>query len=91
MRLTSPRFTVRQLMVAVAFASVLLGIERGTRYERLLAYHRSRILFVVDCSPEIITPIMLSRSAYHTAMAEKYKRAALHPWVPVAPDPPEPK
>jgi hypothetical protein len=33
----------------------------------------------------------LSRmAAYHAAMARKYKYAANHPWLPVAPDPPEP-
>jgi hypothetical protein len=28
---------------------------------------------------------------YHAAMARKYRRAALYPWLPVAPDPLEPK
>lgn len=31
------------------------------------------------------------RVAYHNAMAEKYSQAALRPWMPIWPDPPEPK
>jgi hypothetical protein len=29
--------------------------------------------------------------AYHVAMADKYQHAALCPWLPVEPDPPEPR
>jgi hypothetical protein len=29
--------------------------------------------------------------AYHAAMARKYENAARHPWLPVEPDPPEPR
>jgi hypothetical protein len=28
---------------------------------------------------------------YHCALTEKYQRAARYPWLPVAPDPPEPE
>jgi hypothetical protein len=31
------------------------------------------------------------RGAYHAAMARKYRYAALHPWLTIEPDPPEPK
>ncbi len=31
------------------------------------------------------------RERWDNAMAEKYRRAALRPWLPVAPDPPYPK
>jgi hypothetical protein len=30
-------------------------------------------------------------SSYHRGLAEKYERASQHPWLPVEPDPPEPK
>ena len=34
----------------------------------------------------------LARSIdYHTSLARNYERAALYPWLPVEPDPPEPK
>ncbi len=28
--------------------------------------------------------------AYHQAMADKYKRASIRPWMPISPDPPRP-
>jgi hypothetical protein len=31
------------------------------------------------------------RAAYHEALAEKYRRAARYPWLPVEPDPPPPE
>jgi hypothetical protein len=30
-------------------------------------------------------------AAYHASMLTKYQRAHLFPWLPVAPDPPEPE
>ena len=30
------------------------------------------------------------RATYHDALRRKYERAAARPWLPVAPDPPEP-
>lgn len=32
-----------------------------------------------------------ARNEWHILMAEKYRLAARHPWLPVAPDPPEPE
>ena len=31
------------------------------------------------------------RAIYHAALRRKYERAARYPWLPVPPDPPEPK
>jgi hypothetical protein len=31
------------------------------------------------------------RAEYYTRLGQKYERAARHPWLPVEPDPPEPK
>ena len=33
----------------------------------------------------------IDRADHHAAMAEKYRHAARYPWLPVAPDPPEPE
>ena len=35
-------------------------------------------------------PLVPSMARYHEAMRLKYERAARYPWLPVAPDPPEP-
>ena len=32
-----------------------------------------------------------ARRDYHASLKLKYRRAASHPWLPVAPDPPEPE
>jgi hypothetical protein len=34
---------------------------------------------------------LASRSAWHEALRRKFEYAATHPWLPVAPDPPEPE
>jgi hypothetical protein len=38
-----------------------------------------------------MTRAEVKKSAWHAALAEKYRHAALYPWLPVEPDPPEPK
>ncbi len=40
---------------------------------------------------ETLDPRCQRLIAYHGALARKYWYAALFPWLPVAPDPPEPK
>jgi hypothetical protein len=34
---------------------------------------------------------LLRENSWHTQMAEKYRRAARYPWLPVEPDPPKPE
>jgi hypothetical protein len=34
---------------------------------------------------------MVARADHHASLARKYEEAARHPWLPVEPDPPEPK
>ncbi len=36
-------------------------------------------------------PIFKDRLNYSRSMREKYRRAARYPWLPVEPDPPEPR
>jgi hypothetical protein len=41
---------------------------------------------------ELLDRTWLERQlAYRTAMTAKYERAVRYPWLPIAPDPPEPK
>ena len=34
---------------------------------------------------------MMDRADHHAALVRKYRRAARYPWLPVEPDPPEPR
>jgi FtsZ-interacting cell division protein ZipA len=102
-----PRFTVRRLMVAVAIvALVLCGWEtwrkRSSYLEladqqsalkdhcRLMLEH---VEFLAERRFADKSEVALSRRRmdYHRDLAEKYERAARYPWLPVAPDPPEPE
>jgi hypothetical protein len=69
-------------------------VERRERFKALADYHeamhyRSAIAAEDDEYSETVfcpTP----RSTWHMDLAIKYDRAAARPWLPVAPDPPEP-
>ena len=84
------QFTVRRMMVAVAIVGVVLGgaemirrrrtdfIVRSTQWrwsENVALRGRAPVRFVY----------------YSRRLAEKYEHAARYPWLPVAPDPPEPE
>jgi hypothetical protein len=90
------RFTVRRLMVAVAIIGSALGItgitiERHERFRWIAVHHR-------DVVPKHIPRIRSSGMEdkhwglieWHESVARNYEHAARYPWLPVAPDPPEP-
>jgi hypothetical protein len=59
-----------------------VGMDRAVeirRYERLATKHRGYVAIST----------VLAR--YHSEMTRKYRRLAVYPWLPVEPDPPEPK
>lgn len=94
-----PRFSVRRLMLAVAIMGIVLGvtIERRDRFRRIAAHHEAEVEKLVGrLPPEVVyghssdDPIM-RRLEWHEPMRLKYERAARYPWLPVRPDPPEPK
>ena len=100
------RFTVRRLMVAVAIVAVVIGIgvevaRRRGRYTRLARQHavvRDELhKFLMIVPPSASVEFFGDRKAiaalvgYHGRMKEKYERAARDPWLPVEPDPPEPR
>jgi hypothetical protein len=90
MRVPRIRFTVRRMMVAVAIMAVLLGLfgwmdRRAGLFRERRDFHRVH-WSAIDEGFEVEAP----PAAYHRAMAEKYRIAAERPWLPVAPDPPEP-
>lgn len=96
MRLPRPRLTIRRLMILVAVVGLLVAIwtegeRRRQRFrDRVRDYAHSAIYLrlhaILDNRPP--DPV---RSAWFKAMQEKYEFAARYPWLPVSPDPPEPK
>jgi hypothetical protein len=98
--------TTRRWMIAVAVVGLLCLLEHRRRsFEALAAYHHTRVAhFVIVQSLDDVTVIRrISRdrkplatdevkvATWHEAMARKYRQAARNPWLPVEPDPPEPK
>jgi hypothetical protein len=88
MTLPRVRFTVRRMMVAVAAVAACSAIVHlvalSRRYERESMVHwLLRMVFEVEGNNRCV--------AYHERMGEKYDRAARYPFLPVAPDPPEPE
>lgn len=135
MGLPRVRFTVRWLMVAVAFVALALGVEvtrrrwaefrqRAKSYAAMEQYERSlldgwstvvrredgRAVAIrgpiaiqvpshrggydeirVTPTPGYDAANLRLRADYHARLKRKYERATRYPWLPVAPDPPEPK
>jgi hypothetical protein len=99
-----PRFTVRRLMVAVAIVALALtvyaGIERRrARLQRVAQHHWEEVaansVVQADANRTIYRASASFRNRqlanYHVNLANKYANAARYPWLPVAPDPPEPE
>jgi hypothetical protein len=91
MRLPRPRFTLRRLMVAVAVMAVVLGLcrwlwTRSVAFRSIADAHNAQRMGGIPMHTENLPSLL-----YHIEMGNKYDRAARYPWLPVAPDPPEPK
>jgi hypothetical protein len=89
MRLPRPRFSVRRMMVVVAIVGIALGLDawkasRAAFFGQKGAGHMQAWLRLPTDAP-------LSKTRYHLRLASKYYRAYRSPWLPVEPDPPEPK
>ena len=107
MKLPRTRFTVRRLMVAVAImGSLSYGLRLWilNRTYRLRAEShvarkteaRGREAWAAKMAKSgyLSAPrasVEASKVEYHDNMAIKYDHAARYPWLPVEPDPPEPK
>jgi hypothetical protein len=97
MKLPRLRFTVRWLIIAVAIVGVLFGlvIERQSRFRKLASHHQA------ECEKLLKMPIIMfagssddpvmRRLEWSYPMKLKYESAARYPWLPVAPDAPEPE
>jgi hypothetical protein len=98
MLLPSPQFTVHWLMVAVVIMGIVLGVTVNRRdcFRRIATHHQAEFKKLVSRHPEIVyghpsdEPIV-RRLEWHETMRLKYERAARNPWLPVGPEPPEPK
>jgi hypothetical protein len=96
-----PRFRLRSLLIAVAILATLLGVgvklrRDAAQYDRLSRRHSGEAgAWELRLAGRVVGPsqarAILGRAHWHDAMAEKYRRAAARPWLPVAPDPPPPE
>ncbi len=104
MILRFPQFTVRRLMVSVAIAGVLVGgwVETGRRRDRFRGISAILKFEIHKAIGQDIDGVptwyigggrMISdrRMSWRLEMIKKYEKAAERPWLPVAPDPPEPE
>ena len=92
MRTPRVRFTVRGLMIAVAIAGILFAAQmlmhRRMVCLRLCDEHFASVTRV-DCLDE--PEPAAEWTDYHRRLGWKYYRASSRPWLPFAPNPPEPK
>jgi hypothetical protein len=95
-----PRLTIRRLMVAVAVAGVLLGgcrwmQLRAARFQSRANWHFARWRTLSDpFPPEVLLRLgwkFPPRARYHFDLFMKYSNYADYPWLPIEPDPPQPK
>jgi len=91
------RFTVRRMMIAVAIVAALLGWlgERRARFLRLSAHYGRLAKSYLDLQPdpqpgEYPDATGWRQIIWSWGLRSKYERAARYPWLPIAPDPPEP-
>jgi hypothetical protein len=107
MRLPRVRFTIRRLMVVVATVALALAIRieitrirlRSLDYQlRALDHSLAAMRYdgrpALSCRGPIELPSSVCnprRAAYHAAKSRKWAEAAEHAWLPVTPEPPEPK
>ncbi len=103
MRVPRVRFTVRRMMVAVAIVGLASGLwrRRESFLEESRRYAVAATLHPCSLPPEEGTDeyrrwqeeeeMIRRRDDHLLRLAAKYERAARYPWLPVAPDPPEPR
>lgn len=93
MRVPRVRFTVRVLMLAVAIASMVLGVlvERKQRFLQIASDHRdqARLWFALfeGSGGSGGLSYEAAKFGWHMRMQSKYEDAARSPWLPIKPDP----
>jgi hypothetical protein len=96
------RSSVRNLLIAVAIASVLLWsalmLQRSAKYRAVAADHASAEWYWSEAGSQAAEPLMGGglwtrddRVKFFRDLRLKYERAARYPWLSVEPDPPTPQ
>jgi hypothetical protein len=101
------RFSLRWLMVATALAGLLCGLALReawrltivARYREIAQRHAvlaqaapyASGLFRGPGGQSLCVEFPSPQRQYHLRLMHKYDEAAAHPWLPIDPDPPEPK
>lgn len=106
MRILRIRFTLRRMIVVVAIVAVSLGLGgmwmRHERYlglaqgyslqEQVARDHQDLIQVTkMDRRGKVLLDAFPRKRVHYARMRAKYEHAARHPWLSVAPDPPEPE
>lgn len=92
-----PRFRLATLMMAVAVVAIAVGIpmERYHRFGKTADHFRAEVERFLSVTPYQHLMSYSERDDrrldWLCAMRLKYERAARYRWIPVPPDPPEPK
>jgi hypothetical protein len=96
------RISIRMLMALVAIAAFAMAgvmmVRRSNEFraitEEQADAERASMEYADDARGERGDPQRVARgeqmATYHRGLRIKYERAARYPWLPVAPDPPEP-
>jgi hypothetical protein len=98
-RMTTRRWMIAVVLVGVSIQAIRWHVKASRAYLRtaeLRAASKSfRTIVVAGKGPvrinrrgELISP---ERERWYAATSDKYYRAAFFPWLPVQPDPPEPR
>ena len=96
MRMPRVWFTVRGMMLAVAVVGLGLWIaERHIRFIRLRDFYADQqmrqIIMTPPAPPGVRSMHLDEKSRWCHELSVNYADAASYPWLPVAPDPPEPE
>jgi hypothetical protein len=98
-----PRMTTRRWMIAVAVVALLTGMAielrlRRVRFHAMAAHYRDKefnpqfpYISITYKEWESLNRRWPSLRPHYVAMRKKYEFAERYPWLPVAPDPPEPE
>jgi hypothetical protein len=93
-------------VVAIPLGAMVAVAERRQRFMRMATAHWRATVAVqilengtangvvehyLDARGVPLGAQQQARDKWHETMAEKYRQAARRPWLPVPPDPPEPK